>query len=92
MNRKVMIDWNYFRQLEWNYWQIAVALFLAFDIGGGMVCNSLNSCKRFYHSPLKEGENATVRLAKNHLAFSVIHIHPIKIIYGHLVREEPYRR
>lgn len=65
------------KQTSWSLWQTTLALFLAFDVGGGMVCNSLNSCKRFYHSPAKDEETIVVRLMKNHLVFSAFHIHPL---------------
>lgn len=64
-------------RVEWSYWQLAVALFLAFDVGGGMVCNALNSCKRFYESPVKSDEDKYVSIIKNKFVFSAIHVHPI---------------
>lgn len=65
--------------LNWTGWQYVVAAFIAFDIIGGVVANSLNSCKRFYHTPAKPGEPPFTAFFKNHLAFSALHIHPILI-------------
>ncbi len=61
----------------WTWAQWAVALFLALDVGGGVVANSLNSCKRFYHSPLKQEEKGIFALAKNHMFFVGLHIHTV---------------
>jgi hypothetical protein len=58
---------------------VAFTLFLAFDVGGGVVCNSLNSGKRFYHSPPKQEEGLQGKVMKNHLAFSAFHIHSILV-------------
>lgn len=64
-------------QLQWNYMQLIIGIIVAFDIGGGMVCNSLNSCKRFYHSTFKANEKKYLSIIKNHLIFSSLHIHTI---------------
>lgn len=66
-------------KLEWNFVQIAVGLILGFDIGGGMISNSLNSVKRFYHSPSKPSEGKSGKLVKNELIFSAIHLHPFVV-------------
>lgn len=70
--------------LAWRWWQYALAIILGADLGGGMVCNALNSCKQFYFTPLKADETGFVRVVKNHLLFSALHIHPIIIwiIFG----------
>jgi hypothetical protein len=60
------------KTVEWNIFQIIISILVAFDVGGGMICNSLNSCKRFYHSD--KGDKS---LMKNHMLFSLIHIHSI---------------
>ncbi len=62
---------------DWSAWQWALALALAFDLGGGAVANGLNSCKRFYHSPARESEGGLVRLVKNHWLFAALHLHPV---------------
>ena len=65
---------------RWNYWQYAVAALLGFDVAGGLVCNCLNSCKRFYSSPIQSMETSiVVRLLKRHWIFTMIHIHPFII-------------
>ena len=71
---------NYF---GWSWWQIIFALAIAGDIGGGVVCNALNSAKRFYHSPVKNGEPVW---AKNHVMFNLLHLHPIVVglVFGAL--------
>ena len=60
----------------WAIWQYIAVAIIAFDVVGGAVANSLNSCKRFYHSPLQIEPNY-VKIVKNHLFFSLIHIHPL---------------
>jgi hypothetical protein len=65
----------------WTFWQWVIAMGLAPDLGGGVVANGLNSCKRFYHTPAHEGEGAFVRAAKNHCLFTAFHVHPI-IVYA----------
>lgn len=69
---------------EWKAWQYFVAGILAFDVAGGVVANSLNSCKRFYHSPIKPGDPRFSSLAKKPRAFSALHVHPlvIAVIFG----------
>jgi hypothetical protein len=54
------------RQLEWNALQYLIALFLAFDLFGGVIANATPSAKRWYH---REGQTAT-----HHLVFVAIHI------------------
>jgi hypothetical protein len=69
----------------WSLCQYIVAGILAFDVAGGLVCNCLNSCKRFYSSPLQSNENVLIiRLLKQHWIFTIIHIHPfiIQIYFG----------
>lgn len=62
---------------SWSNWQYLAASLIAFDVIGGAVANSLNSCKRFYQSPLKSNEPSYLRLVKNKLFFSAIHVHPL---------------
>jgi hypothetical protein len=71
--------------LDWTWWQYVVAGIIAFDVGGGVVANSLNSCKRFYHTPVRDDEPGYVRAAKNHLLFTALHVYPI--VVGLLYRE-----
>lgn len=70
--------------LNWAWWQYILAGFLAFDVIGGVVANSLNSCKRFYHTAAKPDEPKYTAFFKNHLAFSALHIHTllIAILFG----------
>jgi hypothetical protein len=66
-------------RLQWNPIQIVLALIIGFDIGGGMVSNALNSCKRFYETPLKVDEDKTAKYAKDCRIFIGLHIHPIVV-------------
>ena len=72
--------------MDWSWWQYAIALLLALDVLGGVVANSLNSCKRFYHSPIQPEEIGFTALAKNHFIFTALHIHPliIGLIFGNI--------
>ena len=75
-----LLGWHWWRHaMEWSWWQYAIALLLALDVLGGVVANSLNSCKRFYHSPVQPEETGFTALAKNHFSFTLLHIHPILI-------------
>lgn len=82
-----LLGWHWWKsQLNWTWWQHAIAFLLALDVLGGVVANSLNSCKRFYHSPLQPEETGFTALAKNHFAFTALHVHPILIglIFGNM--------
>ncbi|NOZ72003.1 MAG: hypothetical protein GXP38_08820 [Chloroflexi bacterium] len=70
--------------LSWTWWQYLLAAIIAFDVVGGVVANSLNSCKRFYHTPPKSEEPPYTAVFKNHLVFSALHVHPlvIALVYG----------
>jgi hypothetical protein len=72
------------RALDWAWWQYAVAGVIVCDIGGGVVANSLNSCKRFYHTPAKDDEPGYVRVLKRPLLFTALHVYPIVVglLYG----------
>jgi hypothetical protein len=65
------------RSLPWTWWQYVIAGLMAVDILGGVVANSLNSCKRFYHTPLQPEETGTTAFAKNHIAFTALHVYPL---------------
>ncbi len=65
--------------LAWTWWQYLLAVVMAFDVAGGAVANSLNSCKRFYHTPPLPSEPRTAWLFKNHLFFTALHMHPLLI-------------
>lgn len=70
---------NYSLDLNWSILQIIVAIGIAFDVGGGVVANSLSSCKRTYHSPISPDAGIQERLLKNHLFFAILHIHPLLV-------------
>ena len=65
------------RSLPWAWWQYVIAGVMALDVLGGVVANSLNSCKRFYHAPLQPEETGSTAFAKNHLGFTALHVHPL---------------
>ena len=65
--------------LAWTWWQYLVAAAMAFDVAGGVVANSLNSCKRFYHTPPLPTEPRYTPFFKNHLLFTALHIYPLLI-------------
>ena len=58
-------------------WRLWLLIFFVFDVVGGVVANMLNSCKRMYHAPVQANETGFIRLVKNPLAFTALHIHPI---------------
>ncbi|MFN2195200.1 MAG: hypothetical protein ACK2UW_03655 [Anaerolineales bacterium] len=64
---------------SWNWWQIILVVLVCMDIGGGVVANSLNSCKRTYHTPPSPQAGLTERLMKNPMIFTAWHIHPILV-------------
>lgn len=63
--------------LGWWWWQWLVAMFLAFDLGGGAIANSLNSAKQFYHSPALPSDSTLSKLARRPVFFASLHIHTI---------------
>jgi len=67
------------QSLSWAWWQYIIAALLALDVLGGVAANSLNSCKRFYHSPVRPEETGFTALAKNHFVFTLLHIHPVLV-------------
>ena len=75
-----IVTWHaWTRSLPWAWWQYIIAGILALDVLGGVTANSLNSCKRFYHSPVKSEETGFTALAKNHTLFTLMHVHPLLI-------------
>ena len=58
---------------------VLIAALITADIFGGVVANALNSCKRFYHSPLKESEIGLTRLLKNPYFYSTLHVYPLLV-------------
>lgn len=70
--------------VDWSAIQFIVALVLAFDVGGGLVSNALNSCKRFYHTPAKREEGKLGVALKQPMLFAALHVHPFVVggMYG----------
>lgn len=62
--------------LHWAWWQWIIAIAIGADISAGAVANALNSCKRFYHSPIQPGEEK-YRILKDPLFFTAFHIYPL---------------
>ncbi len=74
----VILGWvAWTRELPWAWWQYAIAGLMAVDVLGGVVANSLNTCKRFYHTPLRPDETGSIAFAKNHMAFTALHVYPL---------------
>jgi hypothetical protein len=67
--------------LNWTWWQYVLAGCLSFDVIGGIVANSLNSCKRFYHTAAKSDEPRYTSFFKNHAVFSSFHIHTLLVSF-----------
>jgi hypothetical protein len=41
----------HFLGLNWNLPRYAIAMLMAFDLTGGVICNATNAAKRWYHRP-----------------------------------------
>ncbi len=67
--------------VHWNWWQWLIAIAISADISAGAVANALNSCKRFYHSPVQPGEE-NFRLVKNPLFFTALHVYPLIVWFA----------
>jgi hypothetical protein len=70
---------HFFGNLNWSWWQALVAALIATDIAGGVTANSLNSCKRFYHTPQRPDEPGYIRWIKNPRIFAALHIYPLLV-------------
>lgn len=70
--------------LDWTWWQYLLAGLIAMDVFAGLVANSLNSCKRFYHTQPKSDEPRYTSFFKNHFLFVILHIYPLlaSLIFG----------
>lgn len=64
-------------KVDWSLGLLIIAILLGLDIGGGMITTATNSFKRLYFSPVTENDKAVTKFGKNHLLFSLAHIHPI---------------
>jgi len=65
--------------MQWNFIQIAIGLYFALDLGGGLVSNALNSCKRYYDSPIKPEETGVAGALKKLPVFIAMHVHPLVV-------------
>ncbi|MCG7585815.1 hypothetical protein [Photobacterium sp. OFAV2-7] len=61
------------QNLEWSLLQIAVASFLAIDMIGGVLTNSLGSMKRFLYSEQVLPQSMMAKLVKSKFVFPIIH-------------------
>ena len=68
-------------QLAWPWWKAILAGLLAADVVGGVVTNSTNTAKRWYH---RHGQTAW-----HHLGFVAIHVIQIAVV-GLLFRENDW--
>lgn len=75
----LLLGFFWLKTTSWMWWQYAIAALLALDTLGGVVANSLNSCKRYYHSPIQPEEKGFNALSKNHVAFTAMHVHPLLV-------------
>lgn len=60
-----------------NIWMLVLSIFLAFDIGGGVITNATSTAKRWFHRP--------GRSVWSHLGFQLahlIHIAAVSFLYG----------
>ena len=62
---------------DWTWWQLLIASYISFDLGGGFMSNSLNSVIRFYETPYKEGEGKSAKYLKNDWIYNGMHFHPL---------------
>lgn len=67
-----LIFYQYAHNLNWSGWQQLLAIFITFDLVGGVVANSHRSAKRWYH---RHGQSA-----KHHLNFVATHILQIILV------------
>ncbi len=77
-----------YNDLQWSIGQYLLAVLIGMDIGAGAVANSLNSCKRFYHTPRRQTESRLVGWLKNKFFFSALHIYPlvVSLVWGNSTR------
>jgi hypothetical protein len=61
-----MAAYAHFQGLPWNGLQYGIAMLMAFDLTGGIVCNATTAAKRWYHRP---GQGLV-----QHISFIAVHI------------------
>ncbi|MDJ0637179.1 MAG: hypothetical protein QNJ34_28660 [Xenococcaceae cyanobacterium MO_188.B29] len=52
----ILLFFYWTKDVDWTIWQYIFIAIFAYDIVGGVIANSLNSCKRFYHSSVQTFE------------------------------------
>lgn len=82
----LLLGFFWLKTSAWTWWQIIIASLLTLDILGGVIANSLNSCKRYYHSPIQPEETGFTALSKNHFVFTALHVHPLLVglLFGNM--------
>lgn len=65
--------------LDWTWWQYALAVVLTFDLVGGVVALGLNSAKRFHHASSIPAPRPSAALTRNALLFTGIHLQPVVV-------------
>ncbi len=75
------IIWLLFMRTQpWAVWQVVIALAITADLIGGAVANALSSTKRQYQTPVTPGAKPWVRIVRNPVAFTVLHVYPLVVI------------
>jgi hypothetical protein len=62
-----------FNQLNWNFWQLVISAFFAFDLIGGAIVNVTGTTHRWHHHP-EHG-------FKYHFLFIMGHLHPLIVAW-----------
>ena len=88
----VMLAYIFVTNLEWNGWQIFVAVYLAFDICGGIATNATSSAKRFWHRKERQHfkNDATFIVAHFYMPLLITLAFPVGwtfffVVYGYLL-------
>ena len=63
----ILLFYYWKNNFDWTIWQYIIAAIIIYDVLGGVVANSLNSCKRFYHSSFQTFEPSYVKLAMRNM-------------------------
>ena len=72
-----LVWWFVQRDEPWAAWQVVIALIITADLFGGAVANALSSTKRQYQAPLPTDAKPWVRLVRNPVWFTALHIYPL---------------
>ncbi len=76
-----LLIWRHFPYPTWAWWQWAVAIFIAFDIAGGVAANGLNAQKRATHSAVQPIDPGPLKAFKRWpWLFTALHVHPFVVV------------